>query len=1024
MSIDDFLGRLEGVESTGEGKWVARCPAHDDHNPSLGVAVGSDGRILVKCYAGCTTEAVVAAMGLKMCDLMPEGKRPKGRRSEKGDGGKAERKALGVRKGAAKGKAKAPPAVSVDDIVKPIADNSKLPIKPTPAKRDYGRLVASYDYQDESGAVVFRVERRVKADGKKTFIQLHPDPSSKYGWSWGLRKAGVKRVPFRLPKVIAAAKAGKSVVIVEGEKDVLSVERALGCVATCNPGGAGKWEEGWGRYFKGCRAVAIIADKDPLTKKNRKTGADEPFAVGQRHACKVEALLRADGYDGAIRKFFMPDVAGEHVKDFTDWVEAVERHGGKADKSAFQKVINEFPGWPEEWEFDGADLVGFELASKNASSSASDSAAGAADKEEAGRFGAPAPRAPGESRNGWTVDFDIGGGRYVTLDIKGEWEIGEIFGYAYYAISKKCPKNEVPRDVPPRLKSWSAAVWLLMRGSFFWDESYGRDFEKALYLDRDPKECRLMRVMSNEFFAFVGAAARLEDIDPKRGDMAKILGIVKQISVDPKYSRGVVPGNAWQRVGDVIYISSGDTQMVRIDAQGVQMVQNGTDGVVFLRGNTMAPWKICDGDGLNPFELSPIFRDASWVEASGCTNVMIWTLNLFACHKTKPILLVTGKAQSGKTRLARAIKEILGIRKNGADDLLPLAVEDGDKGREAFWVAVHGGKVEIFDNLDTRIKWVGDAFQAAATGGGLKRRALYKDETEIIMRANSAIIVTSNNPIFTTDGDGGMADRMITANLKPRTFTDERGVETDIADHRDEYLTWMARTLSKALADSSPVDKSINKRHPDFGVFSVKCGRALGCEDEVIKAMGAAEVEKALLPLRNDSVTSWILRVLEAQDPPWSMRFTSGEMSEAIIAMQGDDADDRTRQMFSSRRVGKAISRFARQMNEVFQMQPVRLIEGRTRYEIDGLTVGGRMALETQKDGDSVGLVGLDTHFQEKPIHESGRGGLGDIPPLNPPNPPYAHARVNDSSREGEEEISSGEGGLLADVEDLEGFAL
>jgi hypothetical protein len=82
------------------------------------------------------------------------------------------------------------------------------------------------------------------------------------------------------------------------------------------------------------------------------------------------------------------------------------------------------------------------------------------------------------------------------------------------------------------------------------------------------------------------------------------------------------------------------------------------------------------------------------------------------------------------------------------------------------------------------------------------------------------------------------------------------------------------------------------------------------------------------------------------------------------------------------------------------------------------------MALETQKDGDSVDLVGLDTHFPENSIHESGRGGLGDTSPLNPPNPPYAHARVDDSSREGEEERSSGEGGLLDDVEDLEGFAL
>ena len=70
MTLEDFLGRLEGVESTADGKFVARCPAHDDHNPSLGVALGKDGRILVKCYAGCSAKSIVSAMGLKMSDLI------------------------------------------------------------------------------------------------------------------------------------------------------------------------------------------------------------------------------------------------------------------------------------------------------------------------------------------------------------------------------------------------------------------------------------------------------------------------------------------------------------------------------------------------------------------------------------------------------------------------------------------------------------------------------------------------------------------------------------------------------------------------------------------------------------------------------------------------------------------------------------------------------------------------------------------------------------------------------------------
>ena len=49
MTVQDFLSRLKGVRQTGTDKWVACCPAHDDDNPSLGVAVGSDGRILVHC---------------------------------------------------------------------------------------------------------------------------------------------------------------------------------------------------------------------------------------------------------------------------------------------------------------------------------------------------------------------------------------------------------------------------------------------------------------------------------------------------------------------------------------------------------------------------------------------------------------------------------------------------------------------------------------------------------------------------------------------------------------------------------------------------------------------------------------------------------------------------------------------------------------------------------------------------------------------------------------------------------------
>jgi hypothetical protein len=80
------LDRLKecGCEPRQRGaQWQARCPAHDDRNPSLSVAETTDGTVLLKCHRGCAPSAVVAALGLAMRDLFPvcgagghDGRRP------------------------------------------------------------------------------------------------------------------------------------------------------------------------------------------------------------------------------------------------------------------------------------------------------------------------------------------------------------------------------------------------------------------------------------------------------------------------------------------------------------------------------------------------------------------------------------------------------------------------------------------------------------------------------------------------------------------------------------------------------------------------------------------------------------------------------------------------------------------------------------------------------------------------------------------------------------------------------------
>lgn len=71
MIAETLLSRLDKVKQTGSGTWLARCPAHDDRNPSLSVKDTGE-QVLVKCWAGCEVEHVLAAVDLTFTDLFPE----------------------------------------------------------------------------------------------------------------------------------------------------------------------------------------------------------------------------------------------------------------------------------------------------------------------------------------------------------------------------------------------------------------------------------------------------------------------------------------------------------------------------------------------------------------------------------------------------------------------------------------------------------------------------------------------------------------------------------------------------------------------------------------------------------------------------------------------------------------------------------------------------------------------------------------------------------------------------------------
>src|SRR5262245_42699201 len=77
-ALDLILSRLLAVRRLSTGRFTAKCPAHEDHSPSLAIRLSDDRqRVLMFCHARCETSAIVAAIGLSLQDLFDGSQRTK-----------------------------------------------------------------------------------------------------------------------------------------------------------------------------------------------------------------------------------------------------------------------------------------------------------------------------------------------------------------------------------------------------------------------------------------------------------------------------------------------------------------------------------------------------------------------------------------------------------------------------------------------------------------------------------------------------------------------------------------------------------------------------------------------------------------------------------------------------------------------------------------------------------------------------------------------------------------------------------
>jgi hypothetical protein len=248
----DQLAAALGAERRRDG-WRCPMPDHSDNDPSWSPYRSDDGRTVATCHSRCGTHSAVQ-WGARVWGCT--------------DAESAERLAREV-------------GIS------------------TSGARPRRVVETTYDYTDEEGNPLSQVVRFEPKDFRQR------KPGGPDGWTWNVR--GVRRVPYRLPEVVAAVREGRTVYVVEGEKDADRLAD-LGLPATSNAGGAGKWRAEDSAPLAGARVV-ILPDND---------------APGRKHARQVAASLFGTAAD--VRVLELPGLS--EGGDVSDWLAA----GGTAEE--------------------------------------------------------------------------------------------------------------------------------------------------------------------------------------------------------------------------------------------------------------------------------------------------------------------------------------------------------------------------------------------------------------------------------------------------------------------------------------------------------------------------------------------------------------------------------------------------------------------------------------------------------------------------------------------------------------------
>lgn len=469
------------------------------------------------------------------------------------------------------------------------------------------------------------------------------------------------------------------------------------------------------------------------------------------------------------------------------------------------------------------------------------------------------------------------------------------------------------------------------------------------------KTKQLLNIESDEFNALLN---RCSSLNPTEIEFRFVKEEIKALIVSENRLVEIHRFAYYNKASFCLYIYNNAQQIYKLNGHSIELVDNGTDEVLFFDDNYADPINIKRNPNNENLVETLVVNRVNFSHGNGISlspdeqrillKIYLYTPFFQSIIQSRPILAFIGPKGSGKSHLCRSIGKVL----IGAKfDVNPISTD------EAYYTVVTNNTLAAFDNVDGKISWLNDALAITATGGYLEKRELYTTNRNVKFKLEAIIMINSRNPHFKRDD---VADRLIILKLdRFEHFESGERLIRDLVDHRDQIWNELLHNLNRIVKifRDNHTRLSTPFRMAEWAEIGLKIAKCFGQDEMFLTILKKMSLTQSHFTLEDDVLWEGLQK--------WIPKNRGREVTASALYHELADLVGKDRWRFhykSPIALGKRLKNVVSNLSDFYQVEVRRGHKSQNYYAFDAKENEGKKAPEEMEEVEEIPFLGISSN--------------------------------------------------------------